>query len=864
MTLLARSLRSPRRLSLAAGVLVCVMGGASSARGDDWGTPGLDATHSRFSGEHSGTTFGDGRWSYTPPTGARALASPVEADGFLVTADLDGTVSALHADTGELAWQVSLGSAIQGTPALANGRAFVPMIGGAIVALGLADGTQLWATDLGGMNVSSPAVVNGDIIVGAGLPQQLIVRLDGTTGAVVWQSPPGMEEFSNTPPAVGGGLVVVGTNGGHYYAFDAATGLPRWDYRADGIVNIASPLIVGGHVYLAGGGESDRVHAVDAATGTALPGWPVTLPAPDPDLPDPAGTSLYRRRAVSSFAAAGGFIALATRLDDALDTDGDGLPDHDLARESIVALDPSSGAIVWQRPLARTVFTDSNDVPTFGACPTPAAYGTNGGTPLLVTASSLVGTVSILDAASGADEGDLTVVGRALASPVMVNGRIITVAENGTVEGQLSSVNHPPTAPVLAANPRPLDAADVTLHWSAAMDLDGEQPTYELRIDSDGEVLESYAQQIFPGQGVTSLAVTAPLLPGVTYTFAVRARDPEGALSPWSAPETFTVVTAGAVTVNGTPATSLRSALAAAQAGDLVLLGAGSYPLSETLPVAAGVSVRGAGAGRTTIDATGLAVGVSFGGTDPKAAAVLDSATVTGAATCISVASGATGVQLTHLVIRDCATAGITVAAGGGAAIVNATLVGNGSGVDATGIATIKNSLVTGNETGLASEGSGDLVSSYDDLFGNTTDYEGKGLAAGTGDLAAAVTFVDLTGHNLKLSGPQPSTDRGDPADAVGEEPTPNGARINLGAFGGTTDAELSVPAAVTSDPGSSTPTPSTPAVLPPVETPVHEIGDAAGGCALGGGPGDAGSARSLILVLAAIAIARRRNRARS
>ncbi|HTB57329.1 MAG TPA: PQQ-binding-like beta-propeller repeat protein, partial [Polyangia bacterium] len=203
MTILARSLRSPRRLSLAAGVLVCVMGGASSARGDDWGTPGLDATHSRFSGEHSGTTFGDGRWSYTPPTGARALASPVEADGFLVTADLDGTVSALHADTGELAWQVSLGSAIQGTPALANGRAFVPMIGGAIVALGLADGTQLWATDLGGMNVSSPAVVNGDIIVGAGLPQQLIVRLDGTTGAVVWQSPPGMEEFSNTPPAVG-------------------------------------------------------------------------------------------------------------------------------------------------------------------------------------------------------------------------------------------------------------------------------------------------------------------------------------------------------------------------------------------------------------------------------------------------------------------------------------------------------------------------------------------------------------------------------------------------------------------------------------------------------------------------------------
>ncbi len=777
---------------------------------------------------------------------------------FVVSAELDGSLTALAADTGQLVWQVSLRSAVQATPAIANGRVFVPTLGSKIVALGLADGKQLWSTDLGGLNVSSPAIINGDLVVGAGLPQQFVVRLDGTTGAIVWQSPPGMEEFSNTPPAVGGGVVVVGTNGGHYYAFDAATGLPRWDYRADGIVNIAAPLIVGGRVYLAGGRESDHVHAVDAATGVPIAGWPISLPAPDPDL---VGTQIDRRRAVSSFASAGGLITLETRLDDALDTDGDGQPDHHLSREWAIALDPTSGAVAWQRALARAVFTDPSNVPGFVVCPTPAAFETMGGTPLLVAASSLVGTVSILDAASGADDGDLTVAGRALASPVMANGRIITVAENGTVEGQLSSANHPPTSPVLAANPRPLDAADVSLHWSAAMDLDGEQPTYELRIDSDGEVLESYAQQIFPGQGVTSLAVTAPLAPGVTYTFAVRARDPHGALSPWSAPETFTVATAGTVTVNGTPAANLRSAVAGAQAGDLIVLGAGTYPLSDTLHVPGGVSVRGAGAGRTTIDATGLAVGVSFGGTDPKSPTVLDRTTVTGAATCVAVGSGATGVQLTHLVVRDCATAGITVAAGGGAAVANATVATNGIGVDATGIATIKNSLVTGNDVGLDSEGTGDLASSYDDLFGNTTDY--KGLSAGTGDLKAAVAFVDLARHNLMLAGPQPSTDQGDPADAVGEEPTPNGARINLGAFGGTADAELSTPAAVTGDPGP-TPTPSTPIGLPPGETPAHQIGEAAGGCVLGGRGRDFGSETSLMLVLAAIAIARRRTRARS
>ncbi len=553
---------------------------------------------------------------------------------------------------------------------------------------------------------------------------------------------------------------------------------------------------------------------------------------------------------------------LETRLDDMIDSDGDGAPDQYLSREMVVALGAGTGNVVWQRSLGRVLFTDPNDVPKFFVCPTPAAFGSDSGTPFLAVASSLAARVSILDASTGADDGDLTVAGRALASPVMANGRVVTAAENGTVEAQLSSVNHPPTAPVLAANPRPLDAADVSLHWSAAMDLDGEQPTYELRIDSDGEVLESYAQQIFPGQGVTSLVVTAPLAPGVTYTFAVRARDPHGALSPWSAPETFTVVTAGTVTVNGTPAANLRSAVAAAQAGDLIALGAGTYPVSDTLQVAGGVSVRGAGAGRTTIDATGLAVGVRFAGTDPKSPTVLDRVTVTGAATCVAVDSGATGLQLTHLVVRDCATAGIAVAAGGGAEIANATVATNGLGVDATGIATIKNSLVTGNDVGLKSEGTGDLVSSYDDLFGNTTAYEG--LVAGTGDLAAAVTFLDLAGHNLMLSGPQPSTDQGDPTDAVGEEPTPNGGRINLGAFGGTADAELSRPAAVDGDAGTSTPTPSTPAGLPPGETPPHQIGEAADGCALGGPARDAAAETSLILVLAALAIARRRTGARS
>jgi outer membrane protein assembly factor BamB len=846
------------RPSLVAAALAGALALAASetARADDWAIPGLDAARSRLSAERSGPTFTDGRWSFTPSTTAGALASPVVADGYAVSVDVDGRVNVLGADDGHLVWSASAGSVVQGTPAIARGRLFVPTIGGKLLAFGLADGALLWTAEVGGMILSSPAPVGSDIVFAAGFPQHRVVRLDGATGAVVWQSAAVIDQPGNSSPAVAGGLVVVGSNGGHYFAFDAATGASRWDYQADGVVHLASPLIAGGRVYLAGGDHSDQVHAVDAVTGTAISGWPVSLPSPAPDL---AGTPIDRHRAISSFALVAGNLVIETRLDDLIDTDDDGVADQYLSRESVLALSAGSGLVVWQRALARAVFTDFNQVPKQFACPTPAAFGVDGGSPLLAVASSLVARVSILDATRGADDGDLTVAGRALASPVMANGRIITVAESNVVEGQLSSVNHPPTAPMLVANPRPLDVADVTLRWSASMDLDGDQASYELRIDSDGEVLQSYAQQIFPGVGVTEVAVTAPLLPGVTYTFAVRARDPHGALSPWSDPETFTVAAAGTVTVNGTPAANLRSAVAAALAGDLVALGAGTFPLADTLRVGAGVSVRGAGAGRTTIDATGLAVGVSFDGTDPGTAAVLDKTTVMGAATCVDVSGTATGVRLTHLIVRDCKTVGIAVAAGGSAAIANATVVADGTGVDSAGSATIKNSLVTGDDVGLKSETSGALVSSYDDLFGNTTAY--AGLAAGTGDLTTVVTFLDLAGHNFMLPGPQPSTDQGDPDDEVAAEPTPNGSRINLGAFGGTADAELSVPAAVTGGEGTPAPTPSTPTASGPTGPTGESGGDSgAGGCALGGRSPDAGSA-SWIVVLLVLPLVRRRFR---
>ncbi len=825
---------------------LAVLGWALPARADDWPTPGLDAAHTRASAERSGAAFGGGTWRFSPTGDAGALASPVVADGIVVSARLDGTVTGLRAADGQALWQVSIGSSVQGTPAIAGGRVFVSTLGNNLVALALADGHRIWAANLGGMVVSSPALVDGDVIVGAGLPQQVVVRLSGDTGAVVWRTPV-MEQFSNTPPAVDAGLVVVGTNGGHYYAFDAATGGLRWDYRADGIVNIASPLIAGGHVYMAGGQESDHVHAVDAATGVALAGWPIALPAPDPDL---TGKQIYRRRAVSSFAFAGGRVVLTTRLDDALDTDGDGQADQFLSRETVLAFDPLSGALAWQHPTARVIFTAAGNVPGFVVCPTPAAFAGANGQTLLAVASSLAGTVSLLDAASGADQADVTTAGRALASPVVANGRLITVAETGVVEARLSDVNHPPDAPLVASSPQPLDAAAVTLRWSAAMDADGDQPSYEVRVDTDGEVLQSWARRLVTRAGETSAALAGPWTQGTTYTFAVRARDGHGAYSSWSALTAFTVAASGPVSLDGAPVASLSAALSAAVPGSIITLGAGTFPLAQTLAVPPGVRITGAGAGRTVLNGTGLAVGVTIGGADGAHSAGLDRVAVTGAATCVSVGGGTDDVALTHLVISGCATAGIAVAADGHAAVKNATITGTGTALTSSGAATVRNSLIVGNQIGLAVADSGTLTGSYDDLFANGVDRQG--VAVGPGDLAAAVAFANVASQDYRLTAHQASTDAGDPSDDVGDEPTPTGKRINLGAFGGTAEAELSVTAPVASDnPGSPVPTSA--------ETAVGHAADEANGCSMGG---SAPRAPWLALGLAVWLLTRRRRAA--
>ena len=499
--------RSSTLSLLLVGALLVVASG--TARAEDWPAPGLDAGHARFSAERSGARFTDGRWLVRG--GGRVLASPVVADGFVVTADLDGDIRALRADDGQLVWRAALESTVQGTPAMRIGRVFVPTVGNKVVALRLLDGAQVWTRDVDGMTLSSPTAVNADLVVSAGFPREDGVAAVGRDGRGRLAEPAG--DGAVQQHVAGGGRGAGGRrrNGGRYYAFDAATGALRWDYVADGLVHLAAPLIAGGRVYMAGGDDSHRVHAVEAATGVAVAGWPISCRRRRPTSPGPARPASARcRRSLPSRACSCCRRGSTTRW----------TPTPTASPTVTCRARPSSPSTRPAAPSAGSIRSRVARCPTRTMCRS-SSYARR----RRATRATEVRRWSPpprrwrprsscwMQVGQGAERAHVD-GGAALASPVLANGRLITVAINGSVEGLGSTANHAPLAPILSGYGRPLDVADVTLRWLPAVDPDGELASYELRIDADGELLETWQQQLFVGPGTTTLAITTPLSVG--------------------------------------------------------------------------------------------------------------------------------------------------------------------------------------------------------------------------------------------------------------------------------------------------------------------------------------------------------------
>ena len=306
-------------------------------------------------------------WSIPLVAGTVSLTPPVfgaHRDTFRIFIGSgygDNRIFALRPANGATMWTFTAApnNGFFSAPVAADSGVYAATLGMAphVYALRQNTGGVVWQTPLPVGTRASIAVGGGRVYVYS--DDHKLRALSQATGAILWvasTTPTSVSQESS--PAVGFGNVYVGSDSG-LHAFNAITGAFQWMYPTNGHTGFSSPVVQMNTTTAPGlvliGDNSGRLHAVNGATGTNV--WTHT-----------AGATLT-----------GGSVAAAQGRVFVLDYG------------SVVALNVSSGAVLWNQPvppvprhspaIARTVLFYHDNQSVYGLNTTTGAVGWNAPVP---------------------------------------------------------------------------------------------------------------------------------------------------------------------------------------------------------------------------------------------------------------------------------------------------------------------------------------------------------------------------------------------------------------------------------------------------------------------------------------------------
>lgn len=327
-----------------------------------------------------------------------------------------------------------------------------------------------------------------------------------------------------------------------------------------------------------------------------------------------------------------------------------------------------------------------------------------------------------------------------------------------------------------------LGAADgVELRWTASPSGDAEG--YRLYLRPAGGIYGGGSSL-----GLVTSTTVGNLVPGLSYDFMLTAVDAAGnesvgVLATWAS--------GARVILRGIAWPTVQAAADRAVPGDTIELAAGTFLEGVSLPP--GVSLRGAGPGQTILDATGASAGVTLEASDASdgALSTISSLTIRGGAA--GVWGGVARVRLENVVICRAVGPGIHLDAGRLDA-ARVTLYGCAQDAIVTGAdGLVTDAIIAGNGgAGLRALGPG-LRLSWSTLFDNVLGPTAGPVQGGEGVTGVVARFENERGDDFRVPSGDPTVDAGDPASPYALEPSPNGGRVNLGAFGNTSWAAASL-----------------------------------------------------------------------
>lgn len=170
--------------------------------------------------------------------GGTVRSSPVVGGGLVFFGSTDRQCYAVSADTGQSVWATPTQGAITASPTLSGGQVVFASSDNILYSLNAANGKSAWSVHLPSDPSASPPVLSeGNLYVGAG---SSLFSLNGR-GTTRWQRD--LQSGLVTPPTVGGGNVYVVTQDRKVHAL-SDRGRPRWTANIDYLTN-AAPLLAG-------------------------------------------------------------------------------------------------------------------------------------------------------------------------------------------------------------------------------------------------------------------------------------------------------------------------------------------------------------------------------------------------------------------------------------------------------------------------------------------------------------------------------------------------------------------------------------------------------------------------------------------